>query len=188
MFEIVLIGVGLAMDAFAVSVCKGLKMTDKIDFKYASIIALFFGLFQAAMPLIGWFAGKQFEVYITSIDHWIAFVLLAFIGGKMIYEAFESEDDSDSEIKYDLREITMLAVATSIDALAVGISFAFLNINIVPSVICIGTITFVLAIMGVIIGNKFGMRFKRNAEIAGGVILVLIGLKILLNGLGIINF
>ncbi|MCI5893645.1 MAG: manganese efflux pump MntP family protein [Clostridiales bacterium] len=188
MFEIILIAIGLAMDAFAVSVCKGLKMTEKIDYKYAFIIAFFFGFFQAIMPLIGWIAGKQFEAYITSIDHWIAFVLLVFIGGKMIYEALGNEDDSSSEIKYDLKEITMLAVATSIDALAVGISFAFLDINIVPSVICIGIITFVLSVVGVIIGNKFGVRFKRNAEVSGGIILILIGVKILLNGLGIINF
>lgn len=187
MIEIFLIAIGLAMDAFAVSVCKGLKMTEKIDFKYASLIALFFGAFQAIMPFIGWLAGKQFEAYITSVDHWVAFVLLAFIGGKMVYEAFETENDN-SEIKYDLKEITMLAVATSIDALAVGVSFAFLNINIYSSIACIGIVTFILSVFGVIIGNKFGMRFKRNAEIAGGVILILIGVKILLNGLGIINF
>lgn len=187
MIEIFLIAVGLAMDAFAVSVCKGLKMTEKIDFKYASLIALFFGVFQAIMPFIGWLVGRQFEAYITSIDHWIAFVLLVFIGGKMVYEAFGTENDS-SEIKYDLKEITILAVATSIDALAVGVSFAFLDINIYSSIACIGIVTFILSVLGVIIGNKFGMRFKRNAEIAGGIILILIGVKILLSGLGIINF
>lgn len=186
MIEIFLIAVGLAMDAFAVSVCKGLKMIDRVDYKYAVIIALFFGIFQAVMPLIGWFAGIQFEAYIQSIDHWIGFALLALIGVKMIYEAFGSEDDVS--IKYDFKEITILAVATSIDALAVGITFAFLDINIWSSILSIGVITFVLSIVGVIIGNKFGMRFKTKAEVAGGVILILIGVKILLSGLGIINF
>lgn len=188
MLEIILIAIGLAMDAFAVSVCKGLKMTDRIDFKYALIIALFFGVFQAGMPLIGWIMGIQFESYITSIDHWIGFILLVFIGAKMIYEAFGSNED-DGEIKYDLKEITLLAVATSIDALAVGITFAFMdNVNIWSSILYIGLITFALSVVGVIIGNKFGMRFKTKAEVAGGVILILIGVKILLSGLGIINF
>lgn len=128
-YEIVLIAVGLAMDAFAVSVCKGLKMS-KVDYKYTFIIALFFGVFQAAMPIIGWFAGKQFEAYITSVDHWIAFILLAFIGGKMIYEAIKNEGEGCCDLKYDFKEITLLAFATSIDALAVGISFAFLQVEI----------------------------------------------------------
>ncbi len=188
MIEIVLIAVGLAMDAFAVSVCRGLKMTERIDYKYAVIIALFFGVFQAAMPLIGWFAGIQFEAYITSVDHWIGFALLVFIGVKMIYGAFGGDNDDDDGIKYDFKEITLLAIATSIDALAVGITFAFLDVNIWSSILYIGSITFILSIVGVIIGNKFGMRFKTKAEVAGGVILVLMGVKILLNGLGIINF
>lgn len=183
--EIVLIAVGLAMDAFAVSVCKGLKMTQKIDYKYALLIAFFFGLFQAIMPYIGWLVGRQFEAYITGIDHWVAFVLLVIIGAKMVYEAIKNEED-DSEIKYDLKEITLLAIATSIDALAVGVSFAFLDRNIYFSAGCIGVITFLISFMGVIIGNKFGVRFKKNAEIAGGVILILIGLKILLEGIGIL--
>ena len=186
-YEIVLISIGLAMDAFAVSVCKGLQMT-KIDYKYTFIIALFFGFFQAAMPFLGWLAGKQFESYITSVDHWIAFVLLSFIGGKMIYEAvFDKDDDCGNKITYDFKEITMLAVATSIDALAVGISFAFLQVNILFSASAIGIITFALSICGAIIGNRFGARFKTKAEIAGGVILICIGLKILLEGVGLIG-
>ncbi len=185
--EVILIAVGLAMDAFAVSVCKGLKMR-KIDYRYTFIIALFFGGFQALMPLIGWFAGKQFEAYITSIDHWIAFVLLAFIGGKMIYEAITECDGGDNSIQYDFKEITMLAIATSIDALAVGISFAFLQVEIFSSVALIGIITFALSVVGVMVGNRFGVKFKSKAEIAGGVILILIGLKILLEGIGLMTF
>ena len=185
--EVFLIAVGLAMDAFAVSVCKGLKMR-RVDYKYTLIIAFFFGFFQAMMPAIGWLAGKQFESYINSIDHWIAFILLAFIGGRMVWEALHEDDEDDSHIVYDFKEITMLAVATSIDALAVGISFAFLQVRILPSVTAIGVITFLLSIVGVLIGNRFGMKFKTKAEVAGGVILVLIGLKILLEGLGLINF
>lgn len=182
-YEIVLIAVGLAMDAFAVSVCKGLKMS-KVDYKYTFIIALFFGVFQAAMPIIGWFAGKQFEAYITSVDHWIAFILLAFIGGKMIYEAIKNEGEGCCDLKYDFKEITLLAFATSIDALAVGISFAFLQVEIWSAASYIGVITFILSIIGVLVGVKF----KSKAEFAGGIILVLIGIKILLEGLGILSF
>ncbi len=186
-YEVFLIAVGLAMDAFAVSVCKGLNMR-RVDFKYTLIIALFFGFFQAMMPIIGWIAGRQFESYITSVDHWIAFVLLAFIGGKMVWDALHDDGTENGGIVYDFKEITLLAVATSIDALAVGISFAFLEVSIIPSASAIGIITFLLSVAGVLIGNRFGMRFKTKAEIAGGVILVLIGLKILLEGLNIINF
>lgn len=186
-YEIVLIAVGLAMDAFAVSVCKGLKMS-KVDYKYTFIIALFFGVFQAAMPIIGWFAGKQFEAYITSVDHWIAFILLAFIGGKMIYEAIKNEGEGYCDLKYDFKEITLLAFATSIDALAVGISFAFLQVEIWSAASYIGVITFILSIIGVLVGNRFGVKFKSKAEFAGGIILVLIGIKILLEDLGILSF
>lgn len=183
-----LIAVGLAMDAFAVSVCKGLKM-QKVDYKYAVLIAGFFGVFQAVMPTIGWFLGKQFEQYITSIDHWIAFVLLALIGGNMVAEALKKDDDEDvGDISYDLKEIFLLAIATSIDALAVGITFAFLQMSIVTPVITIGIVTFILSVIGVIIGNRFGLKYKSKAELAGGVILILIGLKILLEHLGFLNF
>ncbi len=186
--EIFLIGIGLSMDAFAVAVCRGLKM-QKLNIKHTAVIALFFGGFQALMPLIGWFLGKQFEKYITAVDHWIAFALLAFIGGKMIYDSFKKDDDDQGEKDvFNLKEIFVMAVATSIDALAVGITFAFLSVNIWSSISIIGVTTFVLSAVGVLIGHKFGAKYKNKAELAGGVILVLIGLKILLEHLGVINF
>ncbi len=188
--ELFLIGVGLSMDAFAVSVCKGLNMHGKINFKHAGVIALFFGGFQAIMPLIGYFLGMGFEKYITRIDHWIAFLLLGFIGGKMIVEAIKewNEVDKQEEDKLDIKELFVLAVATSIDALAVGITFAFLNVNIWSAISIIGTTTFVLSVIGVVIGNKFGSKYKSKAELVGGIILVLMGVKILLEHLGVINF
>lgn len=188
-FELFLIAVGLSMDAFAVSICKGLKMRC-FNVRHAGAIALAFGGFQALMPVIGWFLGKQFESYITEIDHWIAFGLLAIIGGKMAFESFkkEEEDTSEEKEKLDVKELLVLAVATSIDALAVGITFAFLKVNIVPAVSLIGVTTFVLSAIGVFIGHKFGAKFKSKAELAGGVILILIGLKILLEHLGVISF
>lgn len=188
--ELFLIGVGLSMDAFAVAICKGLNMRGKINFKHAAIIALFFGGFQAIMPLIGYFLGIGFEKYITRIDHWIAFILLCFIGGKMIVEAIKewNEVDKQEEDRLDIKELFVLAVATSIDALAVGITFAFLNVNIWSAISIIGATTFMLSIIGVVIGNKFGSKYKSKAELVGGIILVLIGAKILLEHLGIINF
>ncbi len=188
--ELALIGVGLAMDAFAVSVCKGLAMR-KVNKKQALVIGLFFGGFQALMPFIGWALGRQFESYIVSIDHWIAFILLAYIGGKMIYEAVKPEDE-DVEIKVmdpplDIKEMFVLAIATSIDALAVGITFAFLDYPIVEAITIIGVVTFIIAIIGVYIGNFFGNKYEKKAELAGGLILVLIGLKILLEHLGILG-
>lgn len=188
--EIFLIGVGLSMDAFAVALCKGLNM-KKVNYVHTVIIALFFGGFQAVMPLLGWFLGKNFESYIKSMDHWIAFALLVYIGGKMAYEAIKGDDEDETSAKgdkLDLKELTIMAIATSIDALAVGITFAFLQVSIVSSVTIIGITTFVLSIIGVMIGNRFGMKFKSKAEIAGGIILILIGLKILLEHLGILVF
>ncbi len=187
--EIFLIGVGLSADAFSVAVCKGLNMR-KLNLKHAYIIALFFGGFQAVMPLVGYFLGTSFSSYIESFDHWIAFVLLGFIGGKMAIEAIR-EKDSDEEEKTDvlkIGELTIMAIATSIDALAVGITFAFLKVNIFLSVLLIGVTTFALSLGGVLIGNKFGAKYKSKAELAGGIILVLIGVKILLEHLGIISF
>ena len=187
--ELFLIAVGLSADAFSVSVCKGLNMR-KLNLKHAYVIALFFGVFQAVMPLLGYLLGTGFSEYIERFDHWIAFVLLAFIGGKMAVEAF-GEKDEETEEKTDtlsMGELTILAVATSIDALAVGITFAFLKVNILPSVLLIGVTTFALSLGGVMLGNRFGAKYKSKAEIAGGVILILIGLKILLEHLGIINF
>lgn len=181
-------GVGLAMDAFAVSICKGLAMR-KVNKKQALVIGLFFGGFQALMPFIGWMLGTSFEQYITSVDHWIAFGLLAYIGGKMIYEAIKpDEEDEIGELDQplDIKQMFILAIATSIDALAVGITFAFLNYPVIPAITIIGITTFVISIGGVYIGNFFGTKYKKKAEIAGGVILILIGLKILLEHLGIL--
>ena len=188
LIELFLIGVGLAMDAFAVSICKGLAMR-KVNKKQALVIGLFFGGFQALMPLIGWALGTQFESYITNIDHWIAFLLLAYIGGKMIVEAVKSKDETveidQMDPPLDLKEMFVLAIATSIDALAVGITFAFLDYPIVEAISIIGITTFFISIGGVYIGNFFGNKYKNKAEFAGGLILVLIGLKILLEHLGI---
>lgn len=187
--EIIFIGVGLSADAFSVAVCKGLNMR-KLNLKHGYIIALFFGVFQAVMPLIGYLLGTGFSCYIEAVDHWIAFALLAFIGGKMAVEAIRDKGDGEEEKSdaLNLGELTVLAVATSIDALAVGITFAFLNVNIIPAVVIIGVTTFALSLAGVLIGNRFGAKYKNKAELAGGIILILIGLKILLEHLGIINF
>lgn len=222
--ELLLIGVGLSMDAFAVAVCKGLAM-KRVNYRHALVIALMFGGFQALMPLVGWALGTQFEQYITPVDHWIAFVLLAFIGGKMLWEALHGEagagdgaaaegeagaeaagtsgagaavagatGDSgeawqatgEAKERLDMRELVLMAIATSIDALAVGITFAFLQVDIVPAVALIGATTFVLSLGGVVLGNQFGARFEKPASVVGGVVLILIGLKILLEHLGII--
>ena len=184
--EILLISIGLAMDAFAVSVCKGLAM-KKMNWKKAIIIGLYFGGFQALMPTLGFFLGAAFQSLITSIDHWIAFILLGIIGGEMIKESF----DDDSENKNDdvsFKTMIVLAIATSIDALAVGITFAFLNVNLVLAVSLIGIITFILSIVGTKIGNRFGDKYQNKAELVGGIILVLLGIKILLEHLNIIKF
>ncbi len=187
-FELFLLGVGLSMDAFAVAVCKGLSMR-RINKNQTLIIGLYFGGFQALMPFLGWLLGSQFQQYITSIDHWIAFILLGYIGGKMIYEAIkEWKEEEVAEVMdppLDHKNMLMLAVATSIDALAVGITFAFLQTPIVEAISIIGCTTFVISIVGVVVGNLFGSRYKNKAELVGGVILVCIGLKILLEHLGI---
>lgn len=184
--ELILIGIGLAMDAFAVSICKGLSM-KKMEWKKAGIIGLYFGFFQGLMPAIGFGLGIGFENTIKSIDHWIAFVLLSIIGGNMIKEAFD-KDDEDSNDKVDFRTMIVLAIATSIDALAIGVTFAFLDVNILLAVAIIGIITFIISMVGVKIGNVFGDKYESKAEIAGGVILILLGIKILLEHLGIIAF
>lgn len=184
------IGVGLSMDAFAVALCKGLGM-KRVNYRHALVIALFFGMFQALMPVIGWALGTQFERFITPIDHWIAFCLLAFIGGKMLLDAVRNEgckECGEYRERLDLRELLMLAVATSIDALAVGITFAFLHVDIVLSATIIGIITFAISFAGVVAGNRFGARFERPATIVGGAVLVLIGVKILLEHLGVLAF
>lgn len=188
--DLLLLGIGLSMDAFAVAVCKGLSMR-KINYRHSFIIALFFGGFQALMPFTGYYLGKTFEKYITSIDHWIAFVLLVYIGGKMIYEAIrgEAEEETACADILDIKELFMLAVATSIDALAIGITFSFFeNTNILTNITVIGITTFIISFGGIFVGNKFGTKYKTRAEIAGGIILVLLGIKILLEGLGIVTF
>ena len=178
-----LLAVGLSMDAFAVSICKGLAI-KKLDWKKAVVIGLWFGGFQAMMPLVGYILGVQFSSYITSIDHWIAFVLLGLIGGNMIREAcFGKEEEACDSISAGT--MLLLAVATSIDALAVGITLAILSVNILPAVSYIGVATFCLSLAGVKVGNLFGCRYKTKAEIAGGVLLIFLGTRILLEHLGI---
>lgn len=179
--ELLLTAIALSMDAFAVSVCKGLGMR-RMRYDQALVIGLYFGVFQALMPLLGWLLGTSFSKYIQAFDHWIAFVLLAFIGGKMLWDAFHEKDAEAAEkadAKLDHKELFMLAIATSIDALAVGIAFACLDVAIWSSISIIGCVTLVLSFLGVWIGNRFGNRFEKKAEIAGGIVLILIGIKIL---------
>lgn len=184
LFSLFVIAVGLSMDAFAVSICKGLAM-KKINLKKAGIVGLWFGGFQALMPLIGYLLGSQFEQYITAIDHWIAFVLLSLIGVSMIKGALSKEEETAND-SLDCKTMFLLAVATSIDALAVGVTFAFLQVDIVSAVIFIGVTTFVLSAVGVKVGNVFGVKYKSKAELAGGIILIVMGIKILLEHLGIL--
>ena len=184
--EITLLGIGLAMDAFAVSICKGLSM-KKMNWKNTIIIALYFGIFQALMPVIGYFLGTTFEGLVTKFDHWIAFALLLAIGGSMIKEAF-SKDEENKNDKVDFKTMSVLALATSIDALTVGITFAFFEVNVLLAVTIIGLITFIISIIGVKIGNRFGDKYQSKAELMGGIILILLGIKILLEHLNIISF
>ena len=182
--EIFLIGISLAVDAFVVSICKGLSM-KKYEVKKGLIIGIYFGIFQGIMPIIGYLLGTTFENLITSIDHWIAFVLLLTIGANMIREAL-SEYEETSNDKVDIRTMIPLAVATSIDALAIGITFAFLKVNILTATIIITITTFILSIIGTKIGNKFGIKYKNKAELIGGLILIIMGIKILLEHLKIL--
>lgn len=186
LIELFLIAVGLSMDAFAVSICKGLA-TRKVSVKHLLIVGAWFGGFQALMPAIGYLLGSTFQSYITSFDHWVAFVLLCFIGGNMIHESFNNNDEASSDNSFTAKTMFILAVATSIDALAVGITFALLpNVNIIAAVLFIGCITFILSGAGLKIGSIFGLKYKAKAEFAGGLILILIGVKILLEHLGIL--
>lgn len=189
LFELFLIAVGLSMDAFAVAICKGLA-TGRVKLGQMVIVGLWFGIFQALMPLIGYLLGVNFSTLIQSIDHWIAFILLGLIGANMIREAVGGDEEccNEEDASYSIRAMLPLAIATSIDALAVGVSFAFLSVDIVPAVSFIGVCTFILSAFGVKIGSVFGLRFKKKAEIAGGVILILMGAKILLEHLGLIAF
>ena len=182
-WELLFLAVGLSMDAFAVSICKGLAM-DRVSLAKAFIPGLWFGAFQGLMPLIGWLLGSRFARYITALDHWIAFGLLAILGINMLREAFGG-DEEEADASLGLKVMLALAVATSIDALAVGITFAFLEVSILPAVCFIALVTFVISSCGVKIGNLFGMRFRAKAEALGGVILILLGVKILLEHLGI---
>ncbi|MCI5911604.1 MAG: manganese efflux pump MntP family protein [Oscillospiraceae bacterium] len=181
-FELFVLAVGLSMDAFAVSICKGLSL-GKIKVKHMCIAGAWFGAFQALMPLIGYFLGRFFTDMITKFSHWIAFALLCLIGISMIKEAFEKKEVNAS---MTVKSMFMLAIATSIDALAVGVSFAFLKVNILPAVLFIGVITFVCSAIGVKIGSLFGSKYKKPSEIIGGIILIFIALKTLFQGLGII--
>ena len=183
LLELFVLAVGLSMDAFAVSICKGLSL-GKIKAKHMCIAGAWLGGFQALMPLIGYFLGSFFAEAITKYDHWIAFVLLVLIGGNMIKEAFGKEEELNNAM--DVKTMFLLAVATSIDALAVGVTFAFLQVQIVPAIIFIGAVTFAFSAVGIKIGSIFGTKYKSKAEFSGGVILILIGLKILLEGVGLI--
>ena len=184
-----LTGIGLSMDAFAVAICKGLKM-QKLNYRQMGLITLFFGGFQAIMPFLGWLLGHSFKSYIEGFDHWVAFLLLSFIGGKMIYEAFKGGDEDDSD-SFDIKELFMMAVATSIDAMAAGIAFAIDGIEtfaaILWAVLVIGITTAALSAAGVLIGHKFGSVYKSKAEFVGGIILIIIGAKILFEHLGVLN-
>ena len=182
--ELFVIAVGLSMDAFAVSVCKGLAM-PKMNWKGALLVGLYFGGFQAAMPLFGVFLGSSFSLAIRAYDHWVAFILLAVIGANMVKESFSQEEECPNA-DLDVKNMVLLAIATSIDALAVGVTFAFLNVDILPAVSFIGSVTFFLSVAGVKAGNAFGCRYKSKAELAGGAILILMGFKILLEHLGIL--
>ena len=185
LFELMLIAVGLSMDAFAVSVCKGLSV-QKIQPRHALLAGLYFGGFQFLMPVIGWLLGVRFEALIQSVDHWIAFGLLSVIGLSMIRESRGGAEEMNAD--FGVRTMLLLAVATSIDALAVGVTFAFLSVSILPASGLIGVTTFLLSALGIWVGSVFGARFKSGAELAGGVILILIGLKILLEHLGLVEF
>lgn len=189
--ELLILAIGLAMDAFAVAVCKGLSIR-KLTIKHPVIVGLYFGIFQAAMPMIGFFLGKQFSDKISAIDHWVAFILLGIIGVNMVRGAIKEEEEEDcgcneTDNSLKVKEMLILSVATSIDALAVGITFAFLKVNIFMAASTIGVVTLLISAAGVIIGNIFGSKLKSKAEMAGGIILVCLGTKILLEHLGIIG-
>ncbi len=189
LLEIFLIGIGLSMDAFAVAICKGLAMPNKVDKKGALLIALYFGVFQAVMPTLGWLLGSQFARYVTRLAPWIAFILLAWIGGNMIRESLSKEEREEEETgSVSHKELLVLAVATSIDALAVGVTFSMLElaVSIAVAVILIGCTTFVISLAGVYVGNVFGAKYKSKAEFVGGAILILIGVKILLERFGVL--
>lgn len=182
---IILVAIGLAMDAFSVAICKGLSM-KKFEIKKATIIGTYFGVFQGIMPIIGFLLGSSFSSIIERYDHWVAFVLLALIGINMIREAFEKDEEYETNDSVDFKSMIWLAIATSIDALTVGITFSFLNVNIWLASLIIAVITYILSIVGVMIGNEFGAKYQTKAQITGGAILILMGIKILVEHLNII--
>ena len=182
--ELIILAVGLSMDAFAVSICKGLSVR-KLEIKHMALAGIWFGGFQALMPLLGYFLGSQFRHQIEAVDHWIAFGLLVLIGGNMIREVLCTKEDEEETADLGFRTMLLLAIATSVDALAVGITYAFLKVEILPAVSFIGIVTLSLSVMGVFIGHFFGKKHQSRAEVAGGIILILIGTKILLEHLGI---
>lgn len=185
--EILLIGIGLSMDAFAVSICKGLSV-KKVKWQQLLCVGAYFGIFQALMPMLGYFLGTTFASLIDQFDHWVAFILLAIIGINMIREALSKHDDEDeANDDFSVKTMLLLAVATSIDALAVGVTFALEQTNIYLAAGLIGLTTFVLSPIGLLVGNRFGLRYKSKAELTGGIVLILIGLKILLEGLGLLG-
>lgn len=181
MWELFLLAAGLSMDAFAVSICKGLAVKS-VKVRHLICAGLWFGGFQALMPVVGYFLGVSFQDKIRQFDHWIAFVLLAFIGANMVKEALSGEED-DADASMRPKNMFLLAVATSIDALAVGVTFAFLNVKIVPAVTFIGVVTFAFSAAGIKIGSVFGTKYKSKAELAGGAVLILLGVKILIEHL-----
>ena len=183
LLSLLLLAVGLSMDAFAVSICKGLAV-GKVKAKHMCVVGAWFGGFQALMPAAGYLLGTRFEKSITAVDHWIAFVLLLLIGANMIREALSKDEEGEADASLSFKTMLLLAVATSIDALAVGITFAFLQVNIVPAALTIGATTFLISAIGVKVGSVFGLRYKKRAELAGGAILCLLGVKILLEHLG----
>lgn len=183
LLDLFLIAVGLSMDAFAVAICKGLSV-QKVKLKHGLIVGLYFGGFQAGMPLLGYLLGSSFAKYIEAFDHWVAFVLLGLIGINMIRESREKEEELNSSFCF--KAMLPMAVATSIDALAVGVSFAFMRVQIGWAVVFIGAITFTLSAIGVKIGNHFGAKYKSKAELFGGIVLILLGIKILLEHLGVL--
>ena len=185
LLSLLLLAVGLSMDAFAISVCKGLAV-GKVKAKHMCIVGAWFGGFQALMPTVGYLLGTRFEKSITAVDHWIAFVLLLLIGANMIREALSKDEEEEADASLSFKTMFLMAVATSIDALAVGITFAFLQVNIVPAVLTIGATTFLISAIGVKVGSVFGLRYKKRAELAGGAILCLLGVKILLEHLGVL--
>ena len=184
-FELLVLGIGLSMDAFAVSVCKGLSVKE-LKWKHMLIAGLYFGGFQALMPLIGYLLGTGFIRYIEAFDHWVAFGLLLLIGGSMIRSSFRPDEEQNDDFSF--KTMIVLAIATSLDALAVGITFACLSVNIFVAITVIGITTFLLSALGIKIGNIFGSKYRRKAELAGGIILILIGVKIILEHMGVISF